>query len=102
MSERNSLGVRCAVESRSSLTSCLTPPRARLGTVVAGFIGSHMALRVTERPDRMVGWENRNDLRNRTNLEDIRSAARTKRHARVVGVPITEGDLRNRPLPAEQ
>src|SRR6478609_1723531 len=75
-------------------------PRTFLVTGVAGFIGSHTALRLLERGDHVVGLDNLNDyyapLRKRANLEDVRSGAKTRGTFTFV-----EGDIRNRTLLAE-
>lgn len=75
-------------------------PRTFLVTGVAGFIGSHTALRLLERGDHVVGLDNFNDYyepsRKRANLEDVRLGA--------VGnatFTFVEGDIRNRDLLAE-
>ena len=77
-------------------------PRARtfLVTGVAGFIGSHTAIRLLERGDHVVGLDNFNDYydpaRKRSNLEDVRTAANKSG-----AFTFVEGDIRNRALLAE-
>jgi UDP-glucuronate 4-epimerase len=71
--------------------------RSFLVTGVAGFIGSHTAIRLLERGDHVVGLDNFNDYydpsRKRTNLEDIRAAAKSSGTFTFV-----EGDVRDRTL----
>jgi UDP-glucuronate 4-epimerase len=77
-------------------------PSARtfLVTGTAGFIGSHTAIRLLERGDHVVGLDNFNDYydpkRKRSNLEDVRDAARSNGTFTFV-----EGDIRDRGLLAE-
>jgi len=75
-------------------------PRTFLVTGVAGFIGSHTALRLLERGDHIVGLDNFNDYydpsRKRANLEDVRSGAKGSGTFTFV-----EGDIRNRALLAD-
>lgn len=75
-------------------------PRTFLVTGVAGFIGSHTALRLLERGDHVLGLDNFNDYydpsRKRANLEDVRSGA--KGGGRFTFI---EGDIRNRALLVE-
>src|SRR4051812_11712254 len=74
--------------------------RSFLVTGAAGFIGSHTAIRLLERGDHVVGLDNFNDYydpaRKRSNLEDVRSAARLSGKFTFV-----EGDIRDRALLAE-
>jgi len=74
--------------------------RTFLVTGAAGFIGSHTAIRLLERGDHVVGLDNFNDYydpaRKRSNLEDVRAAA--KKNGTLTFV---EGDIRDRALLAE-
>jgi len=80
----------------------MLPSRARrfLVTGAAGFIGSHTAIRLLERGDHVVGLDNFNDYydpaRKRSNLQDVRTAAKASGTFTFV-----EGDIRNRALLAE-
>ena len=71
-------------------------PRTFLVTGAAGFIGSHTAVRLLERGDRVVGLDNLNDYydpaRKRANLEEVRRVARRGQFTFV------EGDIRDRAL----
>jgi UDP-glucuronate 4-epimerase len=77
-----------------------TSARTFLVTGAAGFIGSHTAIRLLERGDHVVGLDNFNDYyepaRKRSNLEDVRDAAKTNGTFTFV-----EGDIRDRGLLAE-
>jgi UDP-glucuronate 4-epimerase len=74
--------------------------RTFLVTGTAGFIGSHTAIRLLERGDHVVGLDNFNDFydpaRKRSNLEDVRDAAKSNGTFTFV-----EGDIRDRGLLAE-
>ncbi len=80
----------------------MQPSSARtfLVTGVAGFIGSHTAVRLLERGDQVVGLDNFNDYydpaRKRSNLEEVRAASKASGRFTFV-----EGDIRNRTLLAE-
>lgn len=71
--------------------------RTFLVTGVAGFIGSHTAVRLLERGDHVVGLDNFNTYydpaRKRANLEDVRAAA-----AQSGTLTFIEGDIRDRRL----
>lgn len=64
-------------------------------TGVAGFIGSHTAVRLLERGDRVVGLDNLNDYyspeRKRKNLSEIRAESRD-----ASGFDFQDGDVRDR------
>jgi len=74
--------------------------RTFLVTGVAGFIGSHTAIRLLERGEHVVGLDNFNDYydpaRKRSNLEDVRTSAKSNGTFTFV-----EGDIRDRGLLAE-
>ena len=74
--------------------------RTFLVTGAAGFIGSHTAIHLLERGDHVVGLDNFNDYydpaRKRSNLEDVRAAAKANGTFTFV-----EGDIRDRLLLAE-
>jgi len=74
--------------------------RTFLVTGAAGFIGSHAAIRLLERGDHVVGLDNFNDYydpaRKRSNLEDVRAAARGSGTLTFI-----EGDIRDRALLAD-
>jgi len=74
--------------------------RSFLVTGVAGFIGSHTAIRLLERGDHVVGLDNLNDYydpaRKRSNLHDVRNAAEGNG-----ALTFVEGDIRNRALLTE-
>lgn len=71
--------------------------RTFLVTGAAGFIGSHVATRLLERGDHVVGLDNFNDYydptRKRANLEEVRAVA-----ARTGRLTFVEGDIRDREL----
>lgn len=70
--------------------------RTHLVTGVAGFIGSHTAVALLARGDRVIGLDNFNDYyspeRKRKNLSEIAAEAPT------AGFELVEGDLRDRTL----
>jgi UDP-glucuronate 4-epimerase len=74
--------------------------RTFLVTGVAGFIGSHTAIRLLERGDHVVGLDNFNDYydpsRKRANLEEVRIAAKDSGTFTFI-----DGDIRNRALLSE-
>src|SRR5882724_2499192 len=71
--------------------------RCVLVTGAAGFIGSHLVIRLLERGDHVIGLDNLNDYydpeRKRANLLDAQGVAR--QNGRLTFV---EGDIRNRGL----
>jgi len=66
-------------------------------TGAAGFIGSHTAVALLARGDRVVGLDNLNDYydpaRKRSNLDEVRAAP-----GGATGFTFIEGDIRDRPL----
>lgn len=71
--------------------------RTFLVTGAAGFIGSHVAIRLLERGDNVIGLDNFNDYydpaRKRANLEDVRAAGKASGTFTFI-----EGDIRDRVL----
>ncbi len=70
--------------------------RTHLVTGVAGFIGSHTAVSLLQRGDRVIGLDNFNDYyspeRKRKNLREVAE------EAPAAGLEVVEGDLRDRAL----
>jgi UDP-glucuronate 4-epimerase len=70
--------------------------RTHLVTGVAGFIGSHTAVSLLQRGDRVIGLDNFNDYyspeRKRKNLREVAEEAPAS------GLELIEGDLRDRAL----
>ncbi|HXK19470.1 MAG TPA: GDP-mannose 4,6-dehydratase, partial [Polyangiaceae bacterium] len=71
--------------------------RTILVTGAAGFIGSHTAVALLARGDRVVGLDNLNDYydpaRKRSNLDEVRAAP-----GGAEGFTFIEGDIRDRAL----